>query len=136
MAVPEESESAVGRNLQMLGRGVGSLSADARRRRVHKVCVREAGQPKISSGSENLLLQKSAIGLNVAESGIAGAVTGALLKPTDKTSAETWSGFVTDRAVSGLTNGLSFSVLTSMTFGLNKFAGSKTLPSPRRRGIS
>ena len=124
MAVPEESESAVGRNLQMLGRGVGSFLPTLGVALSTKFAFGKLVSPRFV-GSENLLLQKSAIGLNVAESGIAGAVTGALLKPTDKTSAETWSGFVTDRAVSGLTNGLSFSVLTSMTFGLNKFAGTK-----------
>ena len=77
--------------------------------------------------AESLLLKRSAIGLSVGESALTGAVSGALLKPTDDVSANSWKNFVADRAEGGLSGALSFSAMALTTHGWNKVAGSRVL---------
>ena len=132
---PEAADSAVGRNLQMIGRGAGSFLPTIAVAVATKFALGRILHAPSAEAAESLLLKRSVIGLNMAESAVTGVVTGSLLKPTDEGSAKNWASFVADRAAGGLTNGLSFAGLTLTTFAINRLASTELFSSIGAEGL-
>ena len=121
MEEPKEADSFVGRNLQMLGRGVGGLLPTVGLAIGARFAVGRAME-RSGMSAEGVLSKRSVIGLNALESGATGFASGALLKPTDDAKAKSWTGFLEDRAYGGVSGGLSFAALSMTSLGLNKLA--------------
>ncbi len=129
MDEPAAADSALGRNVQMIGRGVGSFLPTIAVAAASKFALGRVLEAPAAGAAEKFYLKQSAIGLNLAEAGVTGAATGSLLKPTDEAAAKDWGSFLKDRAVSGFSSALSFEALTLTTFGINRVAGSQIFKS-------
>ncbi len=124
MEEPKEADSFIGRNLQMLGRGVGGLLPTVGLAIGARFAVGRAME-RTGMSAEGVLSKRSVIGLNAVESGATGFASGALLKPTDDAKANSWTSFVQDRAFGGVSGGLSFAALSMTSLGLNKLASAE-----------
>ncbi len=125
LARPKEADSRTGRFLQSIGRGAGDLLPTLAAGAVSRFAF---GKILEHSGSaESFAFKRTAIGLSLAESASTGALTGALLKPTDGTAADSLGGLVGDRVTGGASSALSFALLGLTAHGWNRFASSETV---------
>ena len=94
---PAESDSWLGRQFQMVGRGVGGFLPTAAVAAVTRFGFGRALE-HLDIHADNLLLKQSAIGLSTAESVVTGLASGAILKPTDEATARNWQDFAEDQS--------------------------------------
>ena len=134
MEQPVESDSWLGRQFQMVGRGVGGFLPTAAVAAVTRYGFGRVLE-HVPTPADNLLLKRSAIGLSTAESVVTGLASGAIFKPTDEATAQNRQGFAEDRAKSALSSGLAFGTMTMATFGWNKLASTQVFENARLAGF-
>ncbi len=110
---PATSSSILGQHAQMFGRAVADAIPTLATAAALRFGPLRNTAPEFTT---NLLLKRSAIGLNMLESGATGLLTGALLKPNDR--SDSVGGLVVDRLKSGLTDAASFALLTGINSGM------------------
>ncbi len=131
---PEAADTFIGRQAQLVGRGIGSfLPVIAIAAGAKFALGRALSHTEVAA--ENLLLKKSAIGLSIGESALTGAVSGSLLKPTDDATAKNGLSFLADRVQGGVSNALAFSAMSLSTHGLDMMANSHFAASLRVDGL-
>ena len=121
---PQQASDFLGENAQMLGRAVGGLLP-----MVSIALGTRYGFGKILAGdalsAENALLKRTSMGLSAAESGTTGFFYGALLTPTDAADKDDFGSFALDRAKSGTSSALAFSLMSASSIGLSRLASTK-----------